>query len=165
MSCIFANAQEYNVADTLISSEVVVQSDSLVEEELHRMSLSYYESKNTFDRNYSFELYNKQRRLRMWSNEVRILGYASLLGICFGGPLLFPDASLWILIPSEVVIAGGLIVGSTLWANSLKRKADAIRESSISILNIHNKSSLYVSHFSTALNQNAGIGIGYRYNF
>lgn len=164
-SCLFVNAQGYDLLDTIAVSESFILQDSAASEELQNLSLSYYNKNNTLDRNYSFELYNKQQRLRMWSNEVRVFGYAALLGVCLGGPFLFPDASSWILIPTELVIAGGIIVGATFWANSLKNKAAAIRESSISILNIHDKSSLYISHYTTEWNHNVGIGIGYRYKF
>ena len=163
---IIANASagaQVNMSDSVAVSESVELDTTLIKN-LQSMSLSYYNSRNTLERDYNFEIYNKQRKLRMWSNEVRVLGYASFLGVCFGVPMLFPDSSLWIIIPSGVVCCG-ILAGTNIWANNLRKKADALRESSVSILNINAKSSLYIAQYSTEWRQTSGFGIGYKYNF
>lgn len=151
--------------DSVVISDTLCEADSMQIENLQSMSLSYYNSRKTLERNYNFEILNKKRRLRMWSNEVRILGYVSYLGICFGGPFLFPDASLWVLIPTEVVIGGGIIVGSNIWANNLRKKADALKNTSVSVLKINSNSSLILTQYSTDFCQYAGLGVGYKYKF
>lgn len=155
---------QYTLPGDSIDKSIVDDAhiDSIVS---NSFSSSFYYSKNVLERNYDFELFNKQRRLRMWSNEIRILGYASFLGIVFGGPMLFPDASLWVLIPTETVIGCGIIIGSNIWATHLRKRADAIQESSISIMKINNKSNLYITHYSVNSGRDLGFGIGYKYNF
>lgn len=164
LSCVLANAQE-NTTDTLVVSGDVTVTESIDAEDLRRLSMSYYDLQNTLARNYNFELYNKERRLRMWSNEVKVFGCASMLGVLFGGAWLFPDASLWVLIPAEVVIGAGLVYGSLMWANHLEKKADAIRQSSVPLININENSKLQITHYSTDTNQNVGFGISYKHNF
>lgn len=160
------SAQTQNVCSYgIVNSNILSESDSVKLEDLQYMSLSYFNSRRTLDRNYNFEIYNKKRKLKMWSNEVRLLGYASFLGICFGGPLLFPDASLWVLIPTEVVIGGGIIVGSNIWANNLRKKADALKDTSFSVLKINSNSNLVITQYTADLCPYAGIGLGYRYKF
>lgn len=157
------SAQDSSREDSICKNIVNgAQTDSLV---LNSFSFSFYHSKDAIERNYDYELYNKQRKLRMWSNEVNVFAYVSVLGIAFGGAMLFPDASLWIAIPAEVVIMGGIFIGTEIWANNLRNKADAIQESSMSIIEIDYKYSLYVTHYSMNENYNLGLGIGYKYNF
>lgn len=159
-----AKAQNYGL-DCSVNTDILSDCDSLKIEDLQSMSLSYYNSRKTLERNYDFEVLNKKRRLRMWSNEVRILGYASFLGICFAGPALFPDASLWVLIPTEVLIGGGIIVGSNILANSLRKKSDALNNTSVSVFKINSNSSLILTQYSTDFSKYAGLGVGYMYKF
>lgn len=161
----FVYAQDLNKYDSIEILPASSKEDSISIKKYQVMSSFYYSSRNTFNRNYNFELYNKQRKLRMWSNEVRIFGYASFLGVCFIGPLLFPDTSLWILIPAEILVGGGILYGTNMWANHLRRKSDAIVETSISVLEIDSQSSLYVSYYNTKLSCIKGIGVSYKYSF
>lgn len=140
------------------------QTDSLA---LNSFSSSFYSSRNVLERNYDFELYNKQRKLRMWSNEVRILSYASMLAVMATGSWFAVDRgwSLWITIPTEVVICGGICYGMNIWANNLSEKADALQELSLSVMEINHNSNLCITHYSMGRNLNLGFGIGYQYNF
>lgn len=164
-STLSASAQYATPEDT-ISKNIVndALTDSIVS---NGFSSSFYFSKNVLERNYDYELFNKKRKLLMWSNEVRVLGYASMLGVIGLGSWLAADGnwSLWITIPVEVIIGGGICYGANVWANNLKKKADAIQESSISIMEINHRSNLYITHYSINGNNNLGFGVGYKYNF
>lgn len=159
-----AVAQESPLEDS-ISKNTLYEAhiDSVA---LNGFSSSFYSSKNVLERNYDFELYNKQQKLRMWSNDVKILGYASMLVVMGLGSWLAVDNgwSLWITIPAEVVICGGICVGANIWANNLTKKADALQESSLPIMEI-NKSNLCITHYSMDRKYDHGFGIGYKYNF
>lgn len=160
-----ANAQYFSLEDSICKNIVnEVQIDSI---KLNSFSSSFYYSKKVLERNYDFELYNKQRKLRMWSNEVRVLGYASILGVMGLGGWLAVDRgwSTWITIPSEVIVSCGIGLISNNWSNNLRKKADAIQESSLSIIEISHKSNLYITHYSMNRNNNLGFGVGYKYNF
>lgn len=158
-------AQDFNIPDSIIVSDTQILSDFALNQDLQSLSLSFYKTKISLDRNYDYEIYNKQRRLRMWSNEIKILGFASILGIAFAGPILFPDCSLAILIPTEVALDFGIVIGSFIWSKKLNRKADALSETSVSLININENSSLCFTHYSTSNCLNVGLGIGYKYNF
>ena len=139
--------------------------DSLKTQDLGKLPMSYYQSLNTLERQYDMEMFKKQQRLRMLGNEIQLIGYATAIGVIIGGPLLFPDCSLWILIPSETIIAGGIMVGSFMWAYNLKQKAEAIKESTISLLDINSNSSLYLAQYSAENTHILGYGIGYKIRF
>lgn len=163
LSPLSASAQ-YVTLEDFIGTNIVndVQTDTIIS---NGFSSSLYYTKNVLERNYDFELFNKQRKLRLLSNEVRILGYVSSVGFAIAGSMLFPDASLWILIPTEIVIGCGIIVGSNIWANHLRKKADAIQESLVSIMEINHNSHLYITHYSMKGNYNLGFGVGYKHIF
>ena len=108
---LLASAQKLNVPDSIAVSKTMFEPDSVLTKNLHLMSISYYNSRKTLERDYNFEMYNKQRRLRMWSNEILVFGYACVLGVYFGGAMLFPDSSLWVLIPSETIVVSGILIG------------------------------------------------------
>lgn len=159
-----ASAQYSSREDSICKNKVnSVQVDSLV---LNSFSSSFYYSKNALERNYDFELLNKQRKLRMWSNEISVWGYVSIFVVMGLGGWAAVDRpwSLLITIPLEVIVCGGIIIGSSIWANNLMEKAAAIHEFSVSIIDINN-SDLFISHYSMDRNYNLGLGIGYKYNF
>ena len=162
---VFSHAQNMKIYEGVDASEQALYNDSLVNQRSNSLALSLYNSLQALDRNYNYELMNKSRKLRMWSNEVRVLGYAFALGILFGCPYLFPDCSLWILIPVECVVACGALVASNILANSLKKKSEAIKESSIASWNINAKSKLCVTNYSTKRTRCLGLGIGFKYSF
>lgn len=165
ISSLLASAQDLNVSDSITIDKTTIKQDSVLTQNLYLMSTSYYNSKLTLERDYNFELYNKQRRMKMWSNEILLFGYACVLGVYLGGGLLFPDISLWVLIPSESVVASGIIVGSTIWAKNVRNKAGALRESIVSMLNVNDRMDLYLTYYSTEWYRNTGFGIGFKCNF
>lgn len=143
---------------------IAAQKDSIA---LSCFSSSFYSSRNVLERSYDFESFNKQRKLRMWSNEVRILSYASMLAVIALGSWFAVDKgwSLWITIPTEVVICGGICYSMNIWANNLSEKADALQELSLSVMEINHNSNLCITHYSMGRNLNLGFGVGYQYNF
>lgn len=165
--CMNAYAQDSNQGDTLVTS-MAAFNDSTIEENSQRLSSIYYYNMGdkTFSRNYNFELFNKQRRLRMWSNEVRVLGYIMALGVALGGAWLLDDlCPRWLLISGGTIVIGGIMVTANVCANKLKNKADAIKEMIVPICALNKKTNLYITRYSTDLNHSIGYGIGYNCYF
>lgn len=165
LSFINANAQNDTLEDSGFNKKVgKAQTDSIV---LDGFSTSYYYSKNVLERNYDFELHNKQRNLRMWSNEIRVLGYATtMVSMGFGSWLAIArDWSLWLAIPVEAIVVTGVGLVFDIWAKRIWRKADAIQELSVSIIEINPRPDLCIKDYSLKGNSNLGLGIGFQYKF
>lgn len=166
--CLFginAGAQNPTIEDSISNKKEQKEQTELIG--LDCFSFSYYYSENVFERNYDFELHNKQRNLRMWSNEIRVLGYATMMvSMGFGSWLAIArDWSLWLVIPVETIISVGIGLGSDIWAKQIWRKADAIQELSVSIIEINPRPDLCIKDYSLKGNSNLGLGIGFQYKF
>ncbi len=124
----------------------------------------YYTNYNySLNRNYDYELINKKRKLEMWAEETKNIGFALGFGICIiGGCLAYDNNwSKWIYVPCGTVIFSGCILSSMYISKHLQKKADAINVSTIAQYNINNNFSVNAVHFSNSIDKSQkAIGIG-----
>ena len=146
------------------ASTVAVVSDST---ELPILTEQFYRDVNFINQTYDYETKNKVERLKMWSREVKAMGYATLGGVLIVNAVLanHNDWSYWIDIPCATVVAMASMYPFIVWSNHLKKKAESLCSQTVYLFNITRHLGMGAVGFTnTQTHSVQAVGIGLKVN-
>ena len=157
-----------NSSATYTNNSNITQQDS----KSQSLVMNYYSDTNPFNRSFeNDQLVNVQRRLRTTATLLQCSGFALAAGIMVAGNILAVNNEwpVGIFLPVEIVIVGGVIVGSIYSARVIREKADAIQVAPVYSYNVGKNVSVSAVGMGISTkrynNKKMGVGIGLAANF
>lgn len=158
-------AQEIKKENLLEQHQQIIVGDTL---DFSVAFTNYYDNISFLNHHYDYERINEINKLRKWSRDVEIAGYASFFAILFLNGYLVEkyDWSLWIDIPCTVVISCAVMYTFNKWSGNLKKRAEALEEHTAYFYHVGDKLDIGLAKYTSRYDSSySGVGLGFKVLF